>query len=159
MFEPQHRGVATRPFDRVQEQHVVVLRKYPRCVGEHCQQIGRIVSRRGQCRAVDALRRRGSDRAVIERRRIVQRCRGYLGQNRPIEPVANAQRATVGDPTDDRRAYVPAITDLEHTREVGGFDDGEHAFLRLARHDLERLHRGLAHRDRIHVDVHADATA
>ena len=74
-------------------------------------------------------------------------------------PIANAQRATVGDPTDDRRAYVPAITDLEHTREVGGFDDGEHAFLRLARHDLERLHRGLAHRDRIHVDVHADATA
>ena len=46
-LESQHGGVAARPFDRVEEQLVVVLAPDPREVGGQRQQVGAAVDRRG----------------------------------------------------------------------------------------------------------------
>ena len=71
VFEPQHRGVATRALDRVQEQHVVVLGENPCRVGEHRQQIGSRsrpapVTTRRRCRS--PARRPSDGRTTAQRR-------------------------------------------------------------------------------------------
>ena len=66
-----------------------------------------------------------------------------------------AQPAGVGDLADHGRGDVPLRADRQEALDLGGRDDGHHAFLRLAHQDLFGPQRRVAQRDQVQVDVHA----
>ena len=63
-------------------------------------------------------------------------------------------RPVAGHPADDRGRKAPPRADLDDVGEPVRSDDREHPLLGLADHHLERLHPGLAPRDRVEVDEH-----
>jgi hypothetical protein len=85
----------------------------------------------------------------------VQRGGGKLAEHRAVRSVEHAQRAAGGDGSDDTGTDLPSAAHAEHLVEILGADDREHAFLALARHDLERLHPLFPAGDLGDVDVHA----
>src|SRR5207245_6471459 len=52
---------------------------------------------------------------------------------------------------------LPPLADAEHLVEMFARDDREHTLLRLAGHDLDGLHAGLARRDLRQVHIHSRA--
>ena len=89
----------------------------------------------------------------------MQRRRRHVGQDLAVEPVEDAQLAARGDGADHRGDDLPPLADGEDRVEVAGLDDGQHALLALAGHDLERRHARLALGHLGHVDVHPDPAA
>src|SRR5690606_4326606 len=63
-----------------------------------------------------------------------------------------------GDLTDDGGQDVPLGADLHEPLDLGRFDHGHHAFLRLAHQDLFGCQAGVSQRDDVQVDVHAAVT-
>ena len=130
-------------------------------------------SRRSASRAP---RRNASSGGVVDRRerRVVARCVVELGRaahrarrrralvgERPGRDVgdrlAGADRHARDRPRGTSRpitavAQPPPLADGLTSSRRSGCDDREHALLRLAGQDLERLHAGLAQRDRVEVE-------
>ena len=140
---------------------MVVLRPHPRLVGDEAQQVVPTVSRRRQTGRVispaDVEVGRRAGRAGVTGRVLVQRRRRNVGEDVALRAIEDAQAAAGGDGADDRGPHVPPSTEIEDGVEVFGPDDGQHALLRLAGHDLERLHGRLPARYGGHVDVHTHA--
>ncbi len=121
--------------------------------------------RRGRRAGRGVPSRRRRHRSVVERSVLVQRRGGNVGQHLTVPSVEDAQapaRATTGGAgghaADHAGPHVPTPADGEHLVEIARLDDRQHALLRLAGHDLERLHARFAPGDGRDVDVHADTS-
>ena len=172
MLESQHRGIATGGLDRVEEQLMVVLRVHPAGVRQHGQQFGSCVAAGRHGRVAmgtgGLIERSGRDAGTVIERCVLMQCGCRdIAEHLAIETVEDAQSTTIGvaggrtggDHTDHRGADFPASTNCQHLIEIGGLDNGEHAFLALRGHDLERFHARLTTRDGGDVHVHAHAAA
>ena len=160
VLQPQHGGVAARALDGVEEQLVVVLRPHPRRVGEHVEQVGAGVGRwSGSGRAgegagglVEAGRGlRGAGRRAARPRAATPP--GTSASTSPSQPSRIRSRPPsaspvagpgVTRPMTDWPAPPTARRSPSTSSRSVGLDDGEHALLGLAGHDLERLHALLA---------------
>ena len=162
VLQLEHGGLVTGPGDGVEEELVVVLAPDPRGVEGRGQQVGSAVARRfGSARRELPRCGRWCQRPVVAGGVLVQRSGGDVGQHLAVEAVEDAQAPAVPvDGADDTGAHLPTPADGEHLVEGLGLDDGQHPFLALARHHLERLHARLplGHGVEVHVHPHT-ATA
>ena len=168
VLQTKHCGVAAGCLHGVEEQLVVVLRRDPRRVAEHRQQIGGEIAGVERVRGIGAagveVGRRG-ERTVVERRRLVQRRGRQIADHHVVGggfgavAIEEPQRAALGHGADHRGQHLPALTDRQHIGEVGRLDDREHPLLGLRRHDLVGLHARLTLWHGPDVDVHAHTAA
>ena len=68
-------------------------------------------------------------------------------------------RDRLHDAPNHARAHLPTLADLAYRVEAFGRDDREHALLALRGHDLKGSHARFTQGHRVHVDVHANASA
>ena len=161
--QPQQCGVRARADHGVEEQLVVVLAVDPAGRAQQRQEIGLAVVGRRQ-RRCQRRGDRGLARPVVERRVVGERRRRHVGQDRPVQTVADAQPSAAvglgfGHDADDGGPHLPLGADPRHLGPGLGGDDGQHPLLALARHHLPGLHALLAPRHGADVDVHAHAAA
>ena len=161
VLEPQHAGVAARAVHRVEEQLVVVLRHTHDVSDSMVEQVGARVA--GSARAASAESARRADRSAGSARggRAAGRPRAAKPRARRPAPRRRAGRgcaaAAGGHRADHRGRASPSGRRWRAPRRGAGLDDGQHALLALAGHDLEGLHARLALGHLGHVDVHAHA--
>ena len=172
MLQTKNCSIATGTFNSVEEQLMVVLREHPTRIGKEFEQFGCGVDRRrsrfgAHCASRSIKDCRHSDRTVVKRRIFVQRSGGDVAKDFAIETIANTEATafgmtsgrTVGDDADNGRTNFPARTNFENLSEIGGLDNGKHAFLTFRGHDLERLHACFAARNGVDINIHTHAAA
>ena len=92
---------------------------------------------------------------VVARALVGEQARGDLADGLAV--VERVERAALGDLADHRARKLPAPAHLAHGVEHLRAHDRDHPLLRLRDHDLPRLHRLLALRHAVEVDVDARA--
>ena len=160
-LNPDHAGIArARAFDGVGLHHMIVLLPDPTLAANirACQQTLQVAGKIPAAAQLDVLwhfpRHRwfpAFQRTLVHRCVVGQSMIGNFGDNLPM--LKNAHLAVTGNPSHFHRVETPLLEDTENFFLTSFLRNQQHAFLRLAEHDLVWSHARLALRHASHLNL------